>query len=136
MNWENLQTNSCPYAYCGGELVLVEDEALVCCMQCKFYIPESKFNSIKAHRSQSGTPAVRLKWQNLHEKRCPICGALLRKAIGMHHMLECGDVKKCSFRIGEKRAQEIMDDPTHSANIFRAKLDEVIDKELENLDIF
>lgn len=132
MNWRNLATRNCPH--CGNKLGdKPEEDGLIHCIQCRFSLSEEKLRSMTIHRSKDFVPKVKMKWQNLHECRCPVCGQFLKDGNGIYNVLVCMS-STCDFRIREDRMEEILKDPGHVANLFYQKLDEEIDRNLRDLN--
>lgn len=124
MKWENLLKNKCPYDHAALDF---SREGVVLCTKCRFSATIARFNSLRRHRSNAKTEKKN-KWQNLHEGRCPSCGAKLfpeRDTNTGLTMFKC--VGSCDFIISARRVQEILADPDHSANIFRDNLDAEIE---------
>lgn len=122
MNWDNLKTQNCPY--CGNHLVDTGPEMK--CKHCKFHIDHVKCAAIV--KSRSGEGESKMKWQNIIEEKCPICGEMLREGEGHHEKLRCTD-GRCTFKISNAMLRQILDDPTHPANRFYE-----LDQEVENYE--
>lgn len=113
MNWENLNDNRCPH--CGAEL---KDNVLEFkCMKCTFIIDSDRKEQIQKHRAHPGGNTVKIKWQNLRDERCPICGGNLNYGIGPFEILACMK-DGCTFKIRYDRLAEILNDAEHSCNKF------------------
>jgi len=114
MNWENLRQFRCPY--CGYDLQKGKED--VSCTNCFFRIEPERFKSIAENRRQNPTNQVKIKWQNLIEARCPICGDMLKpNDEGKMFFQKCIN-HECTFRISDSRIGEILNDQKHPANIF------------------
>lgn len=125
MNWENLKTQSCPY--CGYHL---EDTGFeMACLHCTFHIEHGKYDSIRENRGSNGD--IKMKWQNIIEEKCPMCGERLREGEGRHEKLRCTDAS-CTFKISNSMLRQILDDPTHPANRFYELDKQVADYEKSN----
>lgn len=114
MNWEYLKDNKCPH--CGENLR--ENILEFKCIKCTFVIDSDRKMAIQQHR---GNPRigniVKIKWQNLKEEKCPICGDNLNYGVGVFEVLVCLNTN-CSFKIRHDRFVEILNDPTHPCNRF------------------
>lgn len=118
MNWHNLPTFTCPH--CEKPLQRDEAAARIRCTVCTFTIDEERFEQIKKHRTGTKpTSAPRMRWQNLHKGLCPMSSHTLEQA-PRSDLLECSD-SRCTFKIREARANEILADPHHSANRFAGR---------------
>lgn len=131
LNWQNLKEKKCPF--CSHELDKADEDGLIHCVQCSFSISEAKFRSVLMHRGLGVKPAIRMKWQHLHEGRCPACAEFLKENDGVYAVLACSS-PECDFKIREDRLKEILADPNHVANLFYKKMDEDIEKNLSDLN--
>ena len=121
MNWKNLKDELCPY--CNQKLIVDEFiESEIKCTCCKFHIDKVKYIKIIHHRGDPEKEIkVRMKWQNLHDSKCPMCSNPLYPTIyqvpGKHDTLDCLN-DGCNFHILEDKFQQILLDPNHPANRF------------------
>lgn len=120
LNWENLKSMLCPYC----EKPLTKDLE-VRCTECRFHIEIDRFKSIVIHRAfPNRSGEVKIKWQNLHDGRCPVDGHELVNAEGKFNVLRCQNVPECTFRIREDSLALMLKDPEHPANRFHKANDE------------
>lgn len=114
MDWSKLRTVDCPY--CGAHLKLCKD--FLQCTSCIFTISEQRFLQIRAHRSGVNPSGLRMKWQNILEDHCPVCGDMLTPDLkGLQEFMRCIDAD-CAFHISCERIREIIDDKNHVAHRF------------------
>lgn len=114
MKWENLNDFKCP---CCSAPLANETATLIVCTMCKFEIEKERFDSIKKCRSDKKRPHVPHYWQNLTRGNCVICNEPLKPLSKSGTLLGCS-AQKCKFKIGRARVDEILANPTHSANKF------------------
>jgi DNA-directed RNA polymerase subunit RPC12/RpoP len=114
MQWENLRQFRCPY--CGHDLQKGKDA--IKCTRCHFSIEQERFKSIAENRRQNPTNQIKIKWQNLIEARCPICGNMLKPNEESKVFFQKCISYDCTFKISDSRIGEILNDPKHAANIF------------------
>lgn len=119
MKWENLKNFTCPH--CSEKLHHVIEKAVIVCTACTFNIEEGRFEAIRAHRSNPERATIRLRWQNIREDRCPMCGERIRPTfIGQLALMRCSSAQ-CTFKIREDRLEQILTDEHHPANTFYKK---------------
>ncbi len=58
-----------------------------------------------------------MKWQNLRDGRCPVCGNILKDGVGPYMILVCTS-SECTFRIREDNLLEILRNKNHAANLY------------------
>lgn len=112
MKWENLKDFNCPH--CGKPLENREGE--IACTNCFFHISKDRFKAILMHRGQSPIAIQKMKWQNLHDHRCPMDGNRLHEG-GSLEMLKCMSAE-CTFVIRIDSLKRILEDESHPANRF------------------
>lgn len=114
MDWSKLRTVDCPY--CGAHLELGKD--FLQCTSCLFTISEQRFVQIRAHRSGVNESKIKMKWQNILEDHCPVCGDMLTPDTkGQLDYMKCID-SACAFHISSARIKEIVEDKNHVAYRF------------------
>ena len=117
MKWENLKNGLCPH--CNGKLT---KDLEIRCTRCNFHIDTNKFNGIISHRGTENKDHVKIKWQNLHENKCPICSYEMfdniKDDMDFHSCMN----ETCDFSIKDIRMMEILADKNHPANLFNKKL--------------
>lgn len=119
MQWHNLRTGQCPF--CAAKLIHNKQTNIVDCSECRFTIDYERMRSIAAHRSKTDKPIARLKWQNVHDDKCPACGEeLIPNSEGKLAFLKCMNAE-CTFKISEEAVNTILADERHPCNIFQAK---------------
>ena len=93
-------------------------DGMIRCSMCTFKIDEDRFHAIQAHRSHPERATVKIKWQNIRDDKCPMCGDSIRPTLLGHlALLRCVS-SDCTFKIREERLNEILADPQHPANTF------------------
>lgn len=115
MIWEKLLTMQCPYEKCGKGLAQRDGE--IQCTECYFHMDHSKYKGIVHHRLMPTTEHTRLKWQNVIDHKCPICGDNIQsneKSMGRFVCVGRG----CHFSISEKKLVGIINDTDHVAYKF------------------
>lgn len=116
MHWENLKDLRCPH--CSEKLQKEMIDDVVRCTVCTFSIEEKRFSAIKAHRSNPERATVKLKWQNIREDKCPMCGDSIRPTLLGHlAILRCSS-SVCTFIIRESTLEEILANENHPVNTF------------------
>lgn len=119
MNWENLNTQECPF--CSKK---IEDrEGEMRCTKCSFHIEYRRYHQIRAVRSKNGQ-VIRMKWQYLKQGKCPMCEDLLKDSIGKYSVLRCIN-QDCPFKIREDALAAMLADSSHPVN----KYDDTLSKE-------
>lgn len=104
----------CPY--CAAPVYA--ERGMIRCTQCRFEIERERRDLIAENRSQDGRPIVKIKWQFLHDRKCPICENQLYPNPRNENAYKCLS-EGCSFKITEERIQIILADDTHPANRYR-----------------
>lgn len=118
MKWENLKSNHCPF--CGEYIVRDELGLNMKCTYCRFVIEIERFNLIALHRGKPEQDHKKMKWQNLHDNKCPLCDQELMEELSRYEIVRCVNLT-CDFRIRQDNLNRILQDPNHSANIFHKK---------------
>ena len=116
LKWENLREKKCPY--CESNINKVGDEMK--CEHCYFHIELERCKQIIEHRRLQEETSVRMKWQQLHLGRCPICSDYLTPGNGCYEVLKCANAD-CTFHIREDRLKDILNDESHPANKYKNK---------------
>jgi len=118
MNWENLKTNTCPH--CSEKLTRRSGNEIAC-TRCFFLIDAVRFLKIRQHRAHPEREKRKMRWQNLHEGKCPVCSdELATDNDSKNNVYECMD-DRCDFKISLTSVQAILADETHPANLFRGR---------------
>lgn len=115
MKWENLIKQVCPYC----ENSLVDREGEMRCVACIFHIEYVRYHAISKHRTTVNEHTPKMKWQNVVDSLCPICGLKLRDIEGKQGMMRCVDAH-CTFKISNDMLHAILQDPNHPANRYYA----------------
>lgn len=114
MKWQNLAEFKCPC--CGAPLFLEDGTTIVTCTMCKFEIESDRMEAIKKNRCNTNRKIVPHFWQNLHKGNCVLCNHPLEAKNAT--LLACTN-EQCDFKIGRSRVEEIIANPTHSANKYK-----------------
>lgn len=118
MNWNNLKDFNCPYPYCEEKLKNGMRDGVACvdCTECHFSMSYEKYKGILQHRSNERGEIIKVKWQNLRDGLCPVCGKyLIDDSKGTYSIITCID-SDCSFHIREDSLHTILGDADHPAN--------------------
>lgn len=130
LKWINLKSFKCPYCDAGLQR---HDDGDLSCTQCFFVIDNERYQSMIENRRQvENTKIQHLRWQNILEERCPACGDLLNEPQGIYAILNCLNIH-CNFHIREDSLKAILADKSHIAYTYAKKIDEEIDKLLEEV---
>lgn len=114
MMWENLIKGRCPY--CNSKL---KDEEIISCTFCSFKMERPRAVSMIDTILLKKTPGyVKKKWQNLHQKKCPVCNGNLIEDEEQANRLKCMNTETCVFNIDIFRMKGILEDENHSCNRF------------------
>jgi hypothetical protein len=85
---------------------------------CKFEIEHERMEAIKKNRCNTNRKIVPHFWQNLHLNNCVLCNHPLTPKTKTGTLLACTN-SQCDFKIGRERVEEILANPTHSANKYK-----------------
>lgn len=119
MIWERLHEMKCPH--CDGDLFdHGEGSDRYGCRHCTFFITKDRFEVITKHRRPNPGEVKKMKWQNLNEMKCPLCGEILAQEARATVVYRCTD-GACAFGISEEKITMILADKNHPANRFFKK---------------
>ena len=104
----------CPY--CQEKIIRIG--SIISCTWCRFKIDVERAREIAENRAgERGNVDVRIRWQFLHQMRCPLCTGMLYPASHNEDLHVCRK-EGCNFKIREDRVQMILADSRHPANRF------------------
>lgn len=112
MNWQNLSDQKCPH--CGEHLEDRNREMR--CTSCLFHVEYKKYHQIRAVQQKlEGRERVVMRWQDLKNGKCPMCGGFVKDSTGKYNMTVCNDAM-CPFKIRDDDLERILQNPEHPIN--------------------
>ena len=116
MEWKNLKYFRCPH--CGEKLVEDVGKEWIRCTSCTFVIASTRCKEITIHRSYPEKTIIKMRWQNIKDDHCPVCGSnLYQNMEGKFDILKCVQAT-CTFKIRTDKLEEILADEMHPANVY------------------
>jgi len=125
LKWENLKEKKCPK--CGS--AMIKTGSGLSCMggrargHCRFKVSNQRIRNLMKYwqkiEEQPKRSLIKVKWQLLKRRKCPICGRELKKKEG-EGVYTC-ETPECDFLIHEGKWEIILNDPTHACNYYDGK---------------